>query len=280
LGSGVGKVRLTSLNITIKNHFMSSSTASEQYTSLKTKNPITSSVKTMDAAKYATESNESNVKIKVSISQLQKILKEKTCTKNSPAILIRNPKKFFAATNPSIKKNRFIEYLSFLKEPEVTFNSFTKARVNNLFPLTAAKALKTFSKELSSAEKCEILDYEMIYYMGNGIAKFRYETTGSYDNENGDYNVYIGEHLAYRYEILTMLGGGSFGQAFKCLDHKTHQLVAIKIIKNKKRFNYQANIEIQILDYIKKHDVKKKGNIMEILDSFVFRKHIVSFVIT
>eukprot|EP00826_Nyctotherus_ovalis_P051133 TRINITY_DN6376_c0_g6_i1.p2 TRINITY_DN6376_c0_g6~~TRINITY_DN6376_c0_g6_i1.p2 ORF type:complete len:270 (+),score=60.98 TRINITY_DN6376_c0_g6_i1:27-812(+) len=216
------------------------------------------------------------VKIKVSLSQLQKILKEKTSTKNSPAILIRNPKKFFAATNPSIKRNKFIEYLSFLKEPEVTVNSFAKPCVNNLFPLTAAKALKTFSKELSNSERSEILDYEMIYYMGNGIAKFHYEATGSHDNDKGDYNSYVGEHLGYRYEILDKLGEGSFGQALKCLDHKSHELVAVKVIKSKKRFHHQTMIEVQILTYIKEHDKDNKGHVMEIVDSFVFRGHIVS----
>lgn len=283
LNKGLGTARFTSLNITTKNHLLDivntvNKNQYKQVNSLKSAKPTACSMKTMEvisAAKYATERSDSNVKIKVSLSQLQKILKEKTCAKNSPAILIRNPKKFFAATNPSIKRNRFIEYLSFLKEPEVTVNSFAKPNVANLFPLSAGKALKVFSKELTNAERCEILYYETIYYMGNGIAKFHYEATGTYDNDKADYKAYVGEHLGYRYEILTELGSGSFGQAFKCLDHKTHKLVAVKIIKNKKRFKPQANIEIQMLTYIKEHDAEGNANVMEILDSFVFRNHIV-----
>ena len=44
-----------------------------------------------------------------------------------------------------------------------------------------------------------------------------------------------GDHIAYRYEILELLGKGSFGQVIRAYDHKTQQYVAIKIIRNKKR---------------------------------------------
>jgi dual specificity tyrosine-phosphorylation-regulated kinase 2/3/4 len=59
-----------------------------------------------------------------------------------------------------------------------------------------------------------------------------------YDDERGDYNVVLRDHLAYRYEVLEFLGKGSFGQAIKCYDYKTNQFVAIKIIRNKKRFHH------------------------------------------
>ena len=43
------------------------------------------------------------------------------------------------------------------------------------------------------------------------------------------------DHLVYRYEILEVLGKGSFGQVVKCYDHKTDLMVAVKLIRNKKR---------------------------------------------
>lgn len=50
------------------------------------------------------------------------------------------------------------------------------------------------------------------------------------------------DHIAYRYEVLDMIGKGSFGQVVKCLDHKNNELVALKIIRNKKRCGLMGNI--------------------------------------
>lgn len=58
------------------------------------------------------------------------------------------------------------------------------------------------------------------------------------------------------------------------MDHKEKKLVALKIIRNKKKFEFQANIEIQVLRDIKKHDEKDKSNIIKIIDDFKFRSHI------
>lgn len=43
------------------------------------------------------------------------------------------------------------------------------------------------------------------------------------------------DHIGFRFEVLEVIGKGSFGQVLKCLDHKTNELVAIKVIRNKKR---------------------------------------------
>ena len=45
----------------------------------------------------------------------------------------------------------------------------------------------------------------------------------------------VGDHIAYRYEVLELLGKGSFGQVIRAFDHKNREYVAIKIIRNKKR---------------------------------------------
>ena len=53
----------------------------------------------------------------------------------------------------------------------------------------------------------------------------------------------LGDHLVYRYEILEVLGKGSFGQVIKAHDNKTGQYVAVKIIRNKKRSATQRHNE-------------------------------------
>jgi dual specificity tyrosine-phosphorylation-regulated kinase 2/3/4 len=83
------------------------------------------------------------------------------------------------------------------------------------------------------------------------------------------------DHIAYRYEVLEFLGKGSFGQAVKCYDYKTNQYVAIKVIRNKKRFHHQAGVELKILSHLKEKDPDDVNNIIRIKDHAIFRKHLV-----
>ena len=49
----------------------------------------------------------------------------------------------------------------------------------------------------------------------------------------------------------------------------------MKILRNKKRLYKQGLIEVRILETLKKGDMEDKKNIVRILESFVFRKHLV-----
>lgn len=110
---------------------------------------------------------------------------------------------------------------------------------------------------LSEYERKEILDYPSVYCIGAKSDKKPATTDNStnnhgYDDERGDYLVVLHDHLAYRYELIDTLGKGSFGQVLHCRDHCTGESVAIKIIRNKKRFHHQALVEIKILDSLRK----------------------------
>lgn len=85
----------------------------------------------------------------------------------------------------------------------------------------------------------------------------------------------IGDHIDYRFECLSFLGKGSFGQVLKCMDHKAGELVALKIIKNKKRFIKQGAVEIKVLTQLKAQDPEDKFNIVRIKDNLMFRGHVV-----
>ena len=130
--------------------------------------------------------------------------------------------------------------------------------------MTPAKCLKYFGqKELTEYEKVEILDFPQVYYFGEGAKKVKavpepeknqVQTTGEqedynfgFDDSKGNYRINIKEHIAFRYEIVSFLGKGSFGVAVKCYDHKNKEEVALKIIKNKKKYYYQAGVELKIL---------------------------------
>lgn len=79
------------------------------------------------------------------------------------------------------------------------------------------------------------------------------------------------DQIAYRYEIKGLIGKGSFGQVFKAFDHKTKELVALKVIKNKPKYNTQAKVEIKILNFVGQTDTRKISNVVQIKDSFIFR---------
>lgn len=70
----------------------------------------------------------------------------------------------------------------------------------------------------------------------------------SHDDENHDYIIRAGERFLDRYEIDSLIGKGSFGQVVKAYDHFEGHHVAIKIIKNKKPFLNQAQIEVKLLE--------------------------------
>jgi dual specificity tyrosine-phosphorylation-regulated kinase 2/3/4 len=110
---------------------------------------------------------------------------------------------------------------------------------------------------LNIFERGEIVDFKEVFFCGTRNAKKivgnadQSTTNFGYDDERGDYNIIFGDHLCYRYEVVDMLGKGSFGQVVRCIDHKTGGLVAIKIIRNKKRFHQQALVEVNILQKLR-----------------------------
>ena len=141
-------------------------------------------------------------------------------------------------------------------------------------PLPAAPAtiLKLFKTQLSSYEQNEIQSFKEIFYMGFKCPKS--DNGNSFDDENGNFKLFKGDHIYYRYEIIQLLGRGSFGQVCKCFDHKIKNFVAIKMIKNKRRYHNQAEVEIKILKCLKKRDKDKMNNVIHIEDFFYFRKHV------
>lgn len=97
-----------------------------------------------------------------------------------------------------------------------------------------------------------------------------------YDDQNYDYILKNGEIFDKRYVILsdTPVGKGSFGQVTKAYDTVTKEEVAIKIIKNKKTFFDQAQIEIHLLELTNAHDKDSKYNIVTLKGHFVHRAHL------
>jgi len=147
-------------------------------------------------------------------------------------------------------------------------------------PLSPSSALKHFSGYLSGYEQSEILDYQQIYWLGLKAKKLRTDVHApnyGFDDDRSDYKLVPGDHIAYRYEIIQMLGKGSFGQVCKCLDHKRNEYVAVKVIRNQRRFHRQGKVEIKVLKHIVENDKNDAGNMIHMTNYFLFRNHLVTY---
>ncbi|KIX05516.1 uncharacterized protein Z518_06388 [Rhinocladiella mackenziei CBS 650.93] len=153
-----------------------------------------------------------------------------------------------------------------------------RARAKPVRCMSADTASRIF--DLNIFERGEIVDYPEVYFTGTLSARKivgdlqSASTNFGYDDERGDYNIVEGDHLAYRYEVVDLLGKGSFGQVVRCVDHKTGILVAVKIIRNKKRFHQQALVEVNILQKLKEWDPDKKHSVVNFDQNFYFRGHL------
>uniref|UniRef100_A0A8D0LCH3 dual-specificity kinase n=1 Tax=Sphenodon punctatus TaxID=8508 RepID=A0A8D0LCH3_SPHPU len=131
--------------------------------------------------------------------------------------------------------------------------------------------------ELTPYEHKEILNYSELWFLGLEAKKteglYEAQNNHDYDDEHGSYIKVLHDHIAYRYEVLEIIGKGSFGQVAKCLDHKTREVVAVKIIRNKKRFHSQAMVEARILDALRKKDQDDTCNVVHMKEYFYFRNH-------
>lgn len=126
--------------------------------------------------------------------------------------------------------------------------------------------------------------------------QFRYESTHNprrvltkpskpvhnegFDNEDYDYILYVNDWLGTddshnRYLILDILGQGTFGQVVKCQNMKTHEIVAVKVVKNKPAYFNQSMMEVTILELLNNQcDPHDEHHILRLRDSFIHKNHL------
>ncbi|XP_047245505.1 dual specificity tyrosine-phosphorylation-regulated kinase 2 isoform X1 [Girardinichthys multiradiatus] len=145
-------------------------------------------------------------------------------------------------------------------------------------PMTPELAMKQFMSKLSSFEHHEVFNYPEVYFVGQNAKKrsgvLGGANNGGYDDDQGSYIQVPHDHISYRYEVLKVIGKGSFGQVVKAFDHKTQTHMALKMVRNEKRFHRQAAEEIRILEHLRKQDKDSGMNVIHMLEHFTFRNHI------
>lgn len=144
--------------------------------------------------------------------------------------------------------------------------------------ISPTEALRMYSSVLSMYEKLEILQYTTVYCVGERARKIHavegLPFNGGYDDKDSRYMAKKYDHVAYRYEILSGLGKGAFGDVYKALDRKTNKEVALKMIRNERRFHRQAKVEVKVLDMLRAQDPDDSHCCVHMLDYFTFREHL------
>ena len=96
----------------------------------------------------------------------------------------------------------------------------------------------------------------------------------TFDDKEGNYIIKKGELILKRYEIIKVLGKGSFGICCKCYDKETNEYVCIKILKNLYNSTELGQQEINILNSLNTDIIKKSGYFVIMKNNFTFRGHI------
>ncbi|BGP48962.1 dual specificity protein kinase yak1 [Rhodotorula kratochvilovae] len=100
-----------------------------------------------------------------------------------------------------------------------------------------------------------------------------------FDNEDSDYILYVNDVLGPedkdRYLILDVLGQGTFGQVVKCQNMKTHEIVAVKVVKNKPAYFQQSMMEVTILELVNNQwDKDDEHHMLRLKDTFIHHSHL------
>ncbi|KAG9074643.1 dual specificity protein kinase yak1, partial [Ceratobasidium sp. UAMH 11750] len=100
-----------------------------------------------------------------------------------------------------------------------------------------------------------------------------------FDNENHDYILYVNDILgpgdgSNKYLVLNDLGKGECSWVAKCQDVRSHEVVAIKVIKNKPAYFNQGMTEIAILELLNARDPSDEHHMVRLRDTFIQKNHI------
>ena len=155
------------------------------------------------------------------------------------------------------------------------------------YPIDKSLFLEFNKEYLFNFEIDEInkMDEQSIYFSGQCLQRSQAELQllknkesedqiiKDFDDEEGYYNVLLGDHLVYRFELLKILGKGSFAQVVACFDHKLQKKVAVKITRNTDLDHKFAQSESKLLNYLMDKDKKDEHHVVRMVDEFYFRDH-------
>lgn len=142
-------------------------------------------------------------------------------------------------------------------------------------PISPQLAIQNYAPLLTNFERTEINQFPEVFFLGQRSRKIEPNKNDKhnigFDDSNNNYKIINGDHLAYRFEILSSFGAGAFGQVLQCYDHKAKKKVAVKVIVSTEQMHEQGQIEAKILAKLNKSN---SAFIVRAFDFFIFRSHI------
>ena len=94
------------------------------------------------------------------------------------------------------------------------------------------------------------------------------------DDDDGHYIVQHNTVMTERYDILRLLGQGTFGKVVEAYDKKKRSNCAVKIIRSVQKYRDASRIELRVLSTLALNDKNNRNKCIHLRDSFDFRNHI------
>ncbi|KAK5051490.1 hypothetical protein LTR84_003142 [Exophiala bonariae] len=94
------------------------------------------------------------------------------------------------------------------------------------------------------------------------------------DDDDGHYIVSPNVPLTDRYDIIKLLGQGTFGKVVEAFDKKKRTKCAVKIIRSVQKYRDASRIELRVLSTLALNDKTNRNKCIHLRDSFDFRNHI------
>ena len=146
--------------------------------------------------------------------------------------------------------------------------------------IPATEVMKKMWHRMRKIDREDIMRYKRVWYVPmDKDDKITHEYCASTMNSSMDsrsskshdgvFKIIRGEHVAFQFEVMDLLGQGNFGQVIRCFDHKSKRMVALKVINKNPKFSRQALLEVEVLDRLQ----GGSSRVVRMLEHFKFRQH-------
>ncbi|CAM1505237.1 Fc.00g108740.m01.CDS01 [Cosmosporella sp. VM-42] len=102
----------------------------------------------------------------------------------------------------------------------------------------------------------------------------QYNKNVKVDDDDGHYIVVPDAELTDKYQIMRLLGQGTFGKVVQARDRRRNKLVAVKIIRSVQKYRDASRIELRVLATLKANDEENRNRCIHLRDCFDYRGHI------